>query len=128
MSEIRGSGRECQAARAQERPRGVTPRPRSRAAAGSARLRWQRSGREELPHVLGQGQRLGGATPAQGQGRRPGGTIPCPRSWAAAEGSNPMSKKWWLRGRRRAERSYSTFKVRRGGSEEIPLVQGKEQP
>ena len=27
----------------------------------------------------------------------------------------------------RAERSYSTFKVRRGGGEEIPLVQGKEQ-
>ena len=32
-----------------------------------------------------------------------------------------------LRDLRRAERSYSTFKVRRGGSEEIPLVQGKEQ-
>ena len=28
---------------------------------------------------------------------------------------------------RRAERSYSTFKVRRGGHEKIPLVQGKEQ-
>ena len=28
---------------------------------------------------------------------------------------------------RRAERSYSTFKVRRGDCEEIPLVQGKEQ-
>ena len=28
---------------------------------------------------------------------------------------------------RRAERSYSTFKVRRGGPEEIPLVQGKGQ-
>ena len=28
---------------------------------------------------------------------------------------------------RRAERSYSTFKVRRGGREEIPLIQGKEQ-
>ena len=27
----------------------------------------------------------------------------------------------------RAKRSYSTFKVRRGGGEEIPLVQGKEQ-
>ena len=27
---------------------------------------------------------------------------------------------------RRAERSYSTFKVRRSGREEIPLVQGKE--
>ena len=25
------------------------------------------------------------------------------------------------------QRSYSTFKVRRGGGEEIPLVQGKEQ-
>ena len=45
----------------------------------------------------------------------------------AAERSNPMSKERWLHGRRRAERSYSTFKVRRGGSEEIPLVQGKEQ-
>ena len=33
----------------------------------------------------------------------------------------------WLRGCRRAWRSYSTFKVRRGGDEEISLVQGKEQ-
>ena len=33
----------------------------------------------------------------------------------------------WLRGCRKAERSYPMFKVRRGGSEEIPLVQGKEQ-
>ena len=33
----------------------------------------------------------------------------------------------WLCGHRRAKRSYSTFKVRRGGGEEIPLVQGKEQ-
>ena len=41
--------------------------------------------------------------------------------------SNPTSKEQWLRRHRRAERSYSTFKVRRGGSEEIPLVQGKEQ-
>ena len=32
-----------------------------------------------------------------------------------------------LRGLRRAERSYSTFKVRRAGGEEISLVQGKEQ-
>ena len=28
---------------------------------------------------------------------------------------------------RRAERSYSTFKVRRGSCEEIPLIQGKEK-
>ena len=45
----------------------------------------------------------------------------------AAERSNPTSKEWWLLGRRRAERSYSTFKVRRGSREEIALVQGKEQ-
>ena len=40
-----------------------------------------------------------------------------------AERSNPTSKEWWLRGHRTAERSYSTFKVRRGGSKEIPLIQ-----
>ena len=38
-----------------------------------------------------------------------------------------MSKELRLCRQRRAERSYSTFKVRRGGREEIPLVQGKEQ-
>ena len=32
-----------------------------------------------------------------------------------------------VRGWRRAEGSYSMFKVRRGGSEEISLIQGKEQ-
>ena len=31
---------------------------------------------------------------------------------------------WW---HRRAKRSYPTLKVRKGGGEEIPLVQGKEQ-
>ena len=53
--------------------------------------------------------------------------IPRPRSGVAAERSNPTSKEQWLCGRRRAKRSYSTFKVRRGSSEEIPLVQSKEQ-
>ena len=42
-------------------------------------------------------------------------------------GARPTSKEQWLHRRRRAERSYSMFKVRRGGREEIPLVQGKEQ-
>ena len=83
------------------RPGGASPRLRSEAAAErnypasrsvaaveSARLRQHRSSQEELPHVRGQGQQLGGATPlplmpeargsgreelphAQGQGRRP---------------------------------------------------------
>ena len=60
-------------------------------------------GREELPHVRGQGLRLGGATPRPGSG-------------AAAGRSYP------LRGRRRTKRNYFMFKVRRGD-----LVQGKEQ-
>ena len=46
---------------------------------------------------------------------------------AAGRRSDPTSKERWLRGCRRAYRSCSTFKVRRGGSEEIPLIQGKEQ-
>ena len=75
MSEVRGSGLECQAVTAQEWLRGATPRP---------------------------------------------------RSGEAEERSNPTSKERWLRGRRRAERSYSTFKVRRSSFEEIPLIQGKE--
>ena len=45
---------------------------------------------------------------------------------SGAERSNPMSNDRWLCGRRRAKRSYSMFNVRRGGGEEIPLVQGKE--
>ena len=61
------------------------------------------------------------------EGQRPRGATPRPRSGAAAERSNPTSKEQWLHGRRRAERSYSMFKVRRGSCEEIPLVQGKEQ-
>ena len=40
---------------------------------------------------------------------------------------DPTSKERWLLRLRRAKRSYSTFKVRRGGCEEIPLIQGKEQ-
>ena len=53
--------------------------------------------------------------------------IPRPRSGVAAKRSNPTSKEQWLCGRRRTKRSYSMFKVRRGSSEEIPLVQSKEQ-
>ena len=71
-------------------------------------------GREELPHVQGQVRQPRRATPRQ----RPG---------AAAGRGNPTSKECWLRGCRRAQRSYSTFKVRRGSGEEIPLIQGKEQ-
>ena len=61
------------------------------------------------------------------EGRLPRGVTPRPRPAVVAERSNPTSKERWLHRCRRAERSYSTFKVRRGGGEEIPLIQGKEQ-
>ena len=64
---------------------------------------------------------------ARGQGQQPGGATPHPRSGVAANKSNPMSKEQWLHGHRRAKRSYSTFKVRRGGHEEIHFIKGKEQ-
>ena len=74
----------------------------------------QKHGLQELPH-------------AQGQGWWPRGATPRPRSGAAARRSYPTSKELQLHGHRRAERSYSTFKVRRGGCEEISLIQGKRQ-
>ena len=46
---------------------------------------------------------------------------------SAVRGDVYTSKERWLHGHRRAERSYSTFKVRRGSREEIHLVQVKEQ-
>ena len=39
----------------------------------------------------------------------------------------PKSKERWLCRHRRAERSYSTFKLRKSSSEEISLIQGKKQ-
>ena len=44
-----------------------------------------------------------------------------------ARRTNPTSKEPCLHGCRRAYRSYPTLKGRKGGGEEIPLVQGKEQ-
>ena len=58
-SEVRDSGLECQAATAQERPRGATPRLRSGATAGRSDPVSEVRGdsREEPPRVRGQGQR-----------------------------------------------------------------------
>ena len=50
-----------------------------------------------------------------------------PEARGSSREEPPKVQERWLHGRRRVERSYSTFKVRRGGSEEIPLIQGKEQ-
>ena len=54
-------------------------------------------------------------------------SYPRQKPGAAARRSDPTSEEPWLRGCWRAKWSYSTFRVRRGGGEEIPLIQGKEQ-
>ena len=58
MSEVRGSGQECQTVTAQERPRGATPRPRSGAGGGGGTAKRSYSasevrggGWEDLPHA-----------------------------------------------------------------------------
>ena len=55
MSEVRGSGRECQAATVQEWPRGATPWLRSEAAADRSYPAPEAmgGGREEQPHIQG---------------------------------------------------------------------------
>ena len=55
-SKVRDSGPECQAATAQERPGGATPRPKSGVAAERSYPAFEVSGGwEETPHVRGQG-------------------------------------------------------------------------
>ena len=92
-SEVRFSGRQCQAATAQEQPRRAT-------------------------QVRGQGLQHGGATPcphARGQGRRPGGPTPRPRSgdWAGAGGARGAIPRW--RSGRVVVRRYPLSKVRKRG-------------
>ena len=96
--------------------------------------------REEIPHVQGQERQQRGVPMTrvrshsreeipnvQGQEWWPRGVTPLPRLGAMSERTYPTSKKRWLHGHRKAKRSYSTYKVRRGSHEEILLVQGKEQ-
>ena len=83
----------------ERQPRGVTPRPRSGAAAKSARLRRRRNCREELPQVQGQGQKPGGPH-ARGEAAKKS----YPKSEARGGGGEeqPHVQERWLRRRRRA--------------------------
>ena len=70
---------------------------------------------------------LRGATPHSRLGAVTERCYHTPEVRGGSERSNPTSKERRLCGTRRGERSYSTFKVRRGSHEEIHLIQGKEQ-
>ena len=77
-----------------QRPRGVTPRLRSGAAAESARLRWRRNGQEELPHVQGRGGGGREELPSvRGQGPRRE-ELPCLRGQERPPGQNVSKLKF----------------------------------
>ena len=69
------------------RPRGVTQRPRSGAAAESTRLQQRRNGREEIPHVRGQGVRPRGDTQRPKPEARDSGWEEQPQAWGQG--------RWW---------------------------------
>ena len=83
------------------RPRGVTPRPRSGAAAKSARLRRCRKGQEELPHAQGQG--IGRDEQPHIQGA------------VAARAQEGLEELFHIQGRRGGMGRYPSFKVRSSG-------------
>ena len=76
MSEVRGRSREDPMPKGW-RPRGVTPRPKSGAAAESTRLQRHRNGQEELHRV-------------RGQVRQPGGDTPRPKPEARGDGQEEL--------------------------------------
>ena len=73
------------------RPRGVTPGPRSGAAAESARLGRRRNSREELPKSKARGGGPEEPPCARGQGRWPGGATRGAVAARAQEGLEELS-------------------------------------
>ena len=112
------------------RPRGVTRRPRSGAAAENARLRRRRNGLEELPksEVGAAAGRSYPTSKVRGGSREelpcelPRGATLLMRSGAAAGRSYPMPQR--PRPREAAGRSYPTPEARGGGQEDQQNVQG----
>ena len=95
-SEVRGRSREDPMPK-RRWPRGVTPRLRSGAVAEGAKLRWCRNGREELPHVRGQGRQPGGPTPLRKPGAAARRTYPTPEARGGSQEDLPHSRGqgWW---------------------------------
>ena len=87
----------------------------------SVRLRQHRRGREELPHIWGQGRWPREAPHVQGQARWPRWATLRPRSGAAAGQATPRPRSGVA-----AERSDHTPEVRGASREEQPHVQGAE--
>ena len=99
MSKVRGRSREDPMPEGQW-PRGVTPCPRSGAAAESTRLRLRRNDREELPSIGGQRGRPRGDTQHPRSGAVTRGVIPRPRSGVATRGVTLRPRSGAAAGRR----------------------------
>ena len=105
-SDVRDNGLECQAATAQERPGGATPRPRSGATAKRSYPASEVSGgREETPRVRGQGW--------------PGEATSCLRPGVVTLRSHPEPK-----ARGSSWEEPPTPEARAGGREEQPRSSG----
>ena len=133
MSEVRGSGRECQAVTAQEwpgratqvqgqgqRPRGATPRPRSGVEARRSyrtppHPRPGAAGGKSYPTTEARGGGWEEQPHAQGQGQQPGGPTPHPRSHGCAGAGGPRGAIPRSRSERAAVRRYHSSKVRSSG-------------
>ena len=111
---VRGGDHKCQAVRAQERPKGGTPHPRSGAAAETT---MEKRGRDR-PH-RSMAERSYPSPEVRGGSREE--LLHVPRSGVVPGQTTPH-----LMSGMAAEMSYPMPEVR-GGPEEIPLVQGKEQ-
>ena len=130
-SEVRGRSQENPMPKGR-RPRGVSPRPRSGAAADSARLQQQRNGWEDLPCMWGQGGRSRGVIPCPGQSWQLGGATPRPHApMPEARGSGwedqPDVQGAVAARAQEGLEELSHVEGQEGRGEEIPLVQGKEQ-
>ena len=123
-SEVRGRSREDPMPEGRQ-PRGVTPRPRSGAAAESARLRRRRNGREKVPHVRGQGGRPKGDTQRLRSGLR-GEEIPHALKPEARGGRREaLPHPPYARGLGGGREELPKSEVRGGSQEELPHAGGQ---
>ena len=106
------------------RPRGVTPHPRSGAAAESTRLRRRRNGGEALPRVRGQGaaERRYPASEVRGGDER---SYPVSEVRGGSREEIPHFLKPKTRGSGREELPHAPKpEAKGGGGEEQPHIQG----
>ena len=109
------------------RPRGATPRPRSGAAAKRSYPASDIRGGspEELRRVQGQGQwpRVPGCDSSRSSPEK----LPLPQARGSGWEKQPHIQGAVAAWAQEGLEELFTFKVRRGGGEQTPLVQGKEQ-